>query len=203
MVPLLLAIFISWPAPQDAPAVSQPESRCIGVVVPAVKGGGGDATHAATAAQALLVDHLSGPSLKAMPLEARLAAHGLEEARLKECGQVLIVTLTRKSSSGGGSRLGRIVGQAGSTAAWHLPGGSAGAAAARTAAAATSRAVEEVASGTRAKDEMRVEWKLVSAEGGRAAGSGSDKAKAGSDGEDLLTPLVHKMAEAIVALPAR
>jgi hypothetical protein len=203
MVPLLFAVLIAWPAAQDAPAVSQPPSRCIGVIVPAVKGGDGDATQAAAAAQALLVDYLGGPSLKVVPLEARLAAHGLEEARMKECGRVLIVTLTRKSSSGGGSRLGRIVGQAGSTAAWHLPGVGAGAAAARSAAAASSRAVEELASGTRAKDEMRVEWKLVAADSGRQAGSGSDKAKAESDGEDLLTPLVHKMAEAIVAIPDR
>lgn len=200
MVPLLLTVLIALAPAQDVP---RPAPACIGVIVPAVKGGEGNAAQAAEAAQGLLVDYLGGPSLKVVPLEARLAAHGLEEARLKACERVLIVTLTRKSSGGGGSRLGRIVGQAGSTAAWHLPGGSAGAAAARSAAAASSRAVEELAQGTRAKDEMRIEWRLVAAEDGRLAGSGSDKAKADSDGEDLLTPLVHTMAETIVALPGR
>ncbi len=203
MVPLILAAVLAVAPAQDPAPAAQTETPCIGVLVPAVKGGDGSATDAATAAQTLLVNYLSGPSLKVVPLEARLAAHGLEEARIKECGRVLIVTLTRKSTGGGGSRFGRIVGQAGSTAAWHLPGGSAGAAAARTAAAAGGQAVEELASGTRAKDEMRVEWKLVAADNGRQAGSGNDKAKAESDGEDLLTPLVHKMAEAIVAIPSR
>lgn len=200
MVSLVLAVIISLPVAQDAPAVSQAPESCIAVVVPAVKGGDGSAAEAGRVAQDLLVSYLNGPTLKVLRLEARLAAHGLEEARLKECGRVLLVTMTRKSTSGGGSRLGRIVGQAGSTAAWHLPGGTAAAAAARTAAAATSRAVEELASGTRAKDELRIEWKLVAAANGRQAGSGSEKAKAESDGEDLLTPLVHKIAEAIVSV---
>ncbi len=203
MVPLLLAVVISLPVSQDIAVAAQPAPACIGVIMPAVKGGDGSATDAAIAAQQAFVSFLSGPSLKVMPLEARLTAHGLEEARLKGCERVLIVSLTRKTGGGGGSRLGRIVGQAGSTAAWHLPGGSAGAAAARTAAAAGSQAVQDLASGTRAKDEMRVEWKLVAGESGKQVGSGSEKAKAESDGEDLLTPLVYKIAEVIVELPAK
>lgn len=200
MVALVLAVVVSLPMSQQIPASAQPAPECIGIIMPAVKGGDGSAAQAGAAAQDVFVSYLNGPSLKAIPLDARLTSHGLEEARLKACGRVLIVTMTRKSSGGGGSRLGRIVGQAGSTAAWHLPGGSAGAAAARSAAAATSRAVEDLASGTRAKDEMRIEWKLVAAANGKPAGSGSEKAKAESDGEDLLTPLVHKIAEAIVSI---
>jgi hypothetical protein len=203
MVSLLLAITLALPPAQDAAAAATPAPACIGVVMPAVQGGDGSATDAAEAARDLFVSYLGGPSLKVVPLEARLAAHGLEEARLKECSRVLIVTMTRKRSGGGGSRLGRFVGNAGSTAAWHLPAGSAGAAAARSAAAAGSQAVVDVASGTRAKDEIKVDWKLVTAENGKATGAGSDKAKASSDGEDLLTPLVHRISEAIVALPVR
>ena len=200
MLSLLLAVTVSLPPIQEVAPAVKADSPCIGVIMPAVQGGDGSATDAATAARALFVSYLSGPSLTVVPLDARLAAHGLEEARLKGCGRVLIVTMTRRRSGGGSNRLGRIVGQAGSTAAWHLPAGSAGAAAARSAAAAGAQAVADVAYTTRAKDEIKVEWKLVTAEGGRPAGSGTDKAKAASDGEDLLTPVVQRISEAIVGL---
>ena len=201
MVPLVLAIAVSVSL-QDPGAAAQSTS-CIGVIMPSVQGAQGSATSAATAARDLFIAYLSGPSSVVLPLDARLTAHGLEEARLKKCSRVLVVTMTQKRSGGGGGTAARVMGQAGSTAAWHLPGGSAAAAAARTAAAAGSQAASELASGTRAKDELKLDWKIVSAEDGKPAGSGSEKAKASSDGEDILTPLVQKSAEAIVALPVK
>jgi hypothetical protein len=198
MVPLLVAIAVSFPLQE--PGVAAQSTSCIGVIMPSVQGAQGSATAAATAARDLFIAYLSGPSMQVVPLDARLTVHGLEEARQKQCGRVLIVTLTQKRSGGGGGALGRVVGQAGTTAAWHLPGGSAAAAAARTAAAAGSQAASELASGTRAKDEMKLDWKIVSSADGKAAGSGSEKAKAGSDGEDILTPLVQKSSEAIVVI---
>jgi hypothetical protein len=198
MVSLVAAIAVSFTLQDPAAAVQS--TSCIGVIMPAVQGAQGSATAAATAARDLFIAYLTGPSMQVVPLDARLTVHGLEEARQKQCGRVLIVTMTQKRSGGGGGSLGRVLGQAGTTAAWHLPGGSAGAAAARTAAAAGSQAASELASGTRARDEMKLDWKIVSSADGKPAGSGSEKAKANADGEDILTPLVQKSAEAIVTV---
>jgi hypothetical protein len=56
-----------------------------------------------------------------------------------------------------------------------------------------------MAATTRAKDEMRLEWTITAlAAGARSAAPKSEKLKASSDGEDLLTPLVQRAAENIV-----
>ena len=95
--------------------------------------------------------------------------------------------------------LGRVVGQAGTTAAWSLPGGGVGGALARGAAVAATQTASEVASSTKAKDEMRIEYRLSPVSGGTTLGPKTERAKAKVDGEDLLTPLVQKVAEAVAA----
>ncbi len=65
--------------------------------------------------------------------------------------------------------------------------------------AGTARTLGNMAATTRAKDEMRSQWTVTSlAEGARPASPRSEKLKASSDGEDLLTPLVQRAAENIV-----
>jgi hypothetical protein len=56
-----------------------------------------------------------------------------------------------------------------------------------------------MASSTKARDEMRLEYKLASLEG-KAELAKSATAKAAADGEDLLTPMVETAAKAIVAV---
>lgn len=176
---------------------------CIAVVLPGVQGVEGNATEVGSSVRDLFVSFLTGPSLRAVALDARLASQGVEEARQKQCGQVLSVSLTRKASSGGGGWLGRAVGQAGTSMAWGIPGGSVGSAVARGATVAASQAVAELAGSTKAKDEMRIEYRLTSIDGKATLGSKNDKLKAKADGEDLVTPLVQRAAEAVAAAVAR
>jgi hypothetical protein len=176
---------------------------CIAIVLPNVQGVEGNATEFATAVRELFVSYLTGPSLKALALDARLPSQANEEARQKQCGRVLSVSLTRKAGGEGGGWFGRAVGQAGTQVAWGMPGGSLGSAAARGATAAAAQAVSEIASGTKARDEVQMEYKLTSLEGKEGLAPKKDKAKAKSDGEDLLTPLVAKAAEAIAAAASR
>jgi hypothetical protein len=53
-----------------------------------------------------------------------------------------------------------------------------------------------MASNTRAKDELQLEYRLVS-DSGALVRDGKEGAKAKADGEDLLTPLVERMAIAV------
>jgi hypothetical protein len=177
-----------------APTAARAQTPCIAVPLPSVRGAEGSATELATAVRDLVLSYLTGPSLRAVALDARLAAQALEEARQKECGTVLTITVTRKKS--GGSGFGRALGDAAGAAAWHVPyGHSAASTAARGAAMAGSAAVSSLASNTRVKDELLIEYRL-SANGRTALREGRDSAKAKSDGEDLVTQLVERMATA-------
>jgi hypothetical protein len=169
--------------------------RCIALPLPSLRGAEGSSTELSTTLRELIASFLTGPSLRTIALEARLTDHAIDEAREKTCSSVLLVTLTRKRSSGGG--FGRALGEAAGAAAWHLPyGATATATAARGVAMAGSAAVTSMASNTRAKDELLLEYRLVS-DARTVVRDGKDSAKAKADGEDLLTPLVERMATAI------
>jgi hypothetical protein len=185
-------------APETTAQTGAPAPVCVAIVLPSVQGVEGDATQVASAVRELLRSFLTGPSMQSVLIEARLPSQSIEEARQKNCGRVLTAALTRKRGSGGGL-LGRVVGQAGTTAAWSLPGGGVGGALARGAAVAATQTASEVASSTKAKDEMRIEYRLSPVSGGTTLGPKTERAKAKVDGEDLLTPLVQKVAEAVAA----
>lgn len=176
--------------------------RCIAMVLPSVQGVDGSATEVGTALRDLFASYLTGPAIRTVTLDTRLPSQAVEEARQKECGLVLVASLTRKR--GGGGVLGKALGQAAGTAAWHIPGGgTVGSAVARGAAAGSAQAVAAMATSTRAKDEMRLEYRMSSLDGAARLAPTTDKAKAQSDGEDLLTPLVARAAEAIVGVLAK
>ena len=187
---------------QDSPVSpsSSSPSQCIAVVLPGVQGVDGDGTAVGTSVRELFASFLRGPSMQVVLLEARLASHAVEEARQKQCPHVLTMTVTRKASGSGGGLLGKVVGQAGSSVAWGLPMGGVGGAVARGATTAATQAISELASSTKARDEVRLDYKLTSLDGKPELGPKADKAKARADGEDLLTPMVERAAEAIVTV---
>ena len=168
---------------------------CIAIVLPRVQGVQGSATDAATAARDLLASYLTGPSLRAVALTARLPAQALEEAQQQQCSDVVLSTLTRKRSSG---LFSRAMGQAAGAAAWHVPYAAvpSGAVAAGV-AAATAQAVSTLAGETRAHDELGFQYRVVSPANAIRIAPTSDKAKANQDGEDLLTPLIERAAQTI------
>jgi hypothetical protein len=180
------------------PAAPSAMATCIALPLPSLRGAEGSATDVATALRELVSTYLTGPSLRTVALDARLLEQAIEESQQKGCGRLLTITLTRKRSNGGG--FGRALGEAAGAAAWHMPyGASATANVARSAAIAGSSAVSSMASNTRAKDELLLEYRLMS-ESKTVMRDGKDSAKAKADGEDLLTPLVERMADAVAAI---
>jgi hypothetical protein len=177
-------------------------ARCVALPLPTLRGADGSATELAGGLRDLVSSFLKGPSLRTVPLEARLADQAMEEAREQGCATVLTITLSRKKGGTGGG-LGRLLSGAAGAAAWHLPyGGSlAKSTAVRSAAIAGTAAASTLASNTTAKDELQLEYRL-SAATGSALKEGKDSAKAKADGEDLMTPLVERMAGVVAgALP--
>jgi len=201
---LAAAVFaISFPSTSSAQAVAagdvkfQTETPCIAIVLPSVQGVDGSATDVAGGVRELFTSFLTGPSLRAVPLEARLVTQAVEEARLKNCNQILVTSVARKR---GGNGLGRALGQAAGTAAWYVPGvgGTAGMVT-RGAVIAGAQAVSSLAESTKAKDELRLDYRISSLDAAASAKPETLKAKAASDGEDLLTPLVEKASQAIAS----
>src|SRR6266481_1160963 len=67
---------------------------CIAVTMPAVQGMPGNAPDVAGGVRDLVVNYLTGPSMKVVSLEARLPSQAAEEAKEKKCESVLLLTVT-------------------------------------------------------------------------------------------------------------
>jgi hypothetical protein len=182
----------------DAQNPTAPASACVALTVPSVQGVD-NATGFATAVRDLFASYLKGPSIRTISLESRLPSQAVLEARGQECGHVLLVTIERKKS--GGSSVGRILGQAAGTAVVRAPVyGGVGGAVASGATWAGGEAIYRFASEIRAKDELELSYRLGAPDAVERAKAVTSKAKAKSDGEDLLTPLVEKASNAIVTV---
>ena len=195
-------VLVSTIAPTNLAAGGPPAekagTRCIAIVIPTVQGISGNAADAAGGVRDLMAKYLSGPSLKAVVLEALLASQAADEAKEKGCEPLLLVTFTRKPGGRGG--LTRALGRAAGASSWNLPGGgSVASATARAGAVGGLQAVSSLAESTKAKDEVRLEYKLQSADGQTEFGPKTETQTAKTDGEDLLTPVVTRAAEAIVS----
>lgn len=143
---------------------------------------------------------LTGPTLAVQPLTARLQSQAREEAKLAGCRFLLLPSIKHeRKTGGGGGLLGKVAGAAVQQGAWAVAG-SAGSTAERVVAGAAagvaSSAVSGYASGSQQSDELTISYRLESAEG-KVLLKKSEKRKAKSAGEDLLTPVVQRAAEAI------
>jgi hypothetical protein len=176
--------------------------RCIALPLPMLHGADGNSTEMAGSVRSLVSSFLAGPSLRAVDLDARLPQQAAEEAREQGCSTVLYVVLSRKKAKN--SVLGRALGDAAGAAAWHMPygGSSAASTAARSAAIAGTTAAASLASNVRSKDELRMEYRLESGDG-KTLREGAEDAKASADGEDIVTPLVERMAGSVLAAVPR
>ena len=144
---------------------------------------------------------LTGPSLGVMPLNARLQSQVREEAKLSKCSYLLLTTVKHERKTGGGGLLGRVASGAVQHGAWSAvgaTGSTVGRVVAGAAAGAASGAAYDYAASSRNKDELTLSYRLEAA-GGTALIQKTEKRKAKSDGEDLLTPLVQRASEAIAS----
>lgn len=192
--PFAFALLAAAPlqAPPAAPAAA---TACVSLLLPAVEGVD-NAIAVATSVRAIFESYLTGPSLKSVLLDAKLASQANEEAKQKDCTKILVVTVNRKAGNNGPSKLSTVARAAGTTAAYiPLPGY--GASVAAGAARGGAEAVADVAYNTHAKDQMTLGYKVVTADGSTILPVKSVSAKAKSNGEDLLTPLIAKASEAV------
>lgn len=193
---VLTSAISAWGQSSKAEPAAGP-TRCIAIANPALEGMPGNASEVANGIRDLITSYLTGPSVKIVALDAKLPSLAAEEAKQKGCEPLLFVTVRRKSNNHG---FLKALGQAASTSSWSLPGaGSAATATARAGAAGGLQAASSLAQSTKAKDEVSLEYRLESADGHVQFGPQTERHTAKTDGEDLLTRLVERAAEAIVS----
>lgn len=162
----------------------------------------GSSADGGAAVRESFASYLSGPTLAVTPLQAKLASQAREEAKQASCKYVLYTSMKLERNKSGGGLFGKIVGEAVQSSAYELRGRAGGSVAGRVvtsaAASAAAEAARNFASNVKTRDELALDWRLESIDGGVVA-KNNTKAKASSDGEDLLTPMVERAAETIAS----
>jgi hypothetical protein len=179
---------------ETAAGPKQPGVVRVGVATPnALAADGIDTRQLAEAVRNTMVSYLSGPAVEVMPLQSRLPGQIDLEAKQKGCDFVVNMTVTHKKGGGGGfgSFLKRAAPAAASAVSY---GGSTAGAAAYTAA--------DFSASVKSRDELTLQYTVQRAGGSPAAGA-TLKAKARSDGEDLISYLVGQAAAAVLDAATR
>jgi hypothetical protein len=200
MASLLLAGVASGVTAQEKGGVTR-----VCLAPASVEAGSGNANAAIDAVRETFTSYLTGPSLRAEPLKARLASQVREEARQAGCPYLLLTTVKHVQKRGGGGLLGRMAAGAAQQGAWEAgvtSGSAAGRIAGQAAYGAAGQAAYNYATSVHKKDELTLGYRLETADG-KVLVEKKDKRKAESDGEDLLSPMVEKAAEAVAAAAAK
>jgi hypothetical protein len=193
---LLLAL-LPW---ASAAALERADTTRVCLAPTTVEASTGDANTVVRAVGERLTEFLTGPTLGVQALSSRLTSQVRTEAHQADCRYLLLTTVKQQHKSGS-HILGRAAGEAVQAGAWRAAssiGSTAGGIAASAASGAASGAVWDMASGVRAKDELSLTWRLETGSGD-VLSEKTEKRKAGSDGEDLLSPLAQQAAEAVAA----
>ena len=151
----------------------------IGLITPKVQVSSGDAGSTTQSLRSSFVSNLNGDNVEVVALSSQQLSQALDEARKSQCDYVLTVSLNIKKG-GGGSMFGRAIGNIAASAAGIPTGGAVNAA-------------------IKAKDELTLQYILDNLQSSTTVLSNTSKAKAKSDGEDIITPEVQKASQAILA----
>jgi hypothetical protein len=155
-----------------------------------------NATELAGAIQNSLGEHLKGTQIELVKLEGDFPTAMEADAKQKECDYVLYAQVSHKKGGGGFGMLSKIAPAIGNI----VPVSGVGSRTGQTAGQVADTGIYTAASvsgSVKSKDELTLEIKL-NATGGAQALAKQYKAKAKSDGEDIISPLVEQAATAIL-----
>ncbi len=187
----------------DAPAsVGAKREGTVRIGLAGVKTGavgeGITAADLSAAIQNSLSSYLKGTKVEIIPLEAKLASAQADEAKQKECDYILTATASHKKGGGGGfggfgKMLGSVVSQTGIGHTGSAVGNIAGQMATTAIVSATS-----LSGSVKSKDELTLDLAIVSAANNSSVFVKQFKAKAKSNGDDIISTVVEQAAQAIV-----
>ncbi len=163
-------------------------------------GEGVNATDLAAAIQNTLAEYLKGTKVKLVALEAKLPSAIIDEAKEKSCDYIIFANVAHKKGGGGFGMFSKVIAPAiGATGIGHT-GSTIGNIGGQVATHAIVSA-GAVAGNIKAKDEITLDLKLQN--GNAVALTKQYKAKAKSDGEDIISPIIEQAAQAILDAVAK
>lgn len=166
----------------------------VGIFMPQYEMGGPGGQSAGESVRTTEEQYLSGPKLEVVRIFALLPVQALAEAKEKNCDYVLSSSLSQKKSGGLGALKGL---SAVAPMAYMVPGaGMAGMAVSQSLSIASTTAIV-ASSGVKAKSEVTLVYNLSSIDGVGVL-KNTQKVKAKSDGEDVITPMIQKAATEVV-----
>jgi hypothetical protein len=138
----------------------------------------------------------SGPNLEPVKINAGLPEQGLAEAKALDCDYVVFSTLTQKTDNSGAKRFG-LLRAASSMAPMAGMASSVGGMVAATAAQTAIATSADMGSFVKAKQEISLQYKLVSVNTLQPVVENTSSVKATQDGQDVITPMVTQAARAM------
>lgn len=191
----------SEPLKTEAPLPDNSAPMKIGIAMPKANfsSEGVDNAQMSASLREIIGGYFKGTDIEIVALEARLPQTFTAEAKEKGCFFILQTAVTQKKGGGGFGAFKSVAPVLGSVAPMAgVTGSTAGIIVGSVTQTALFTAAN-IASTTKAKDQFTFEYSLISTEDGKIRTSNSLKAKAKSDGEDVLSPMFEKMAENVLA----
>lgn len=164
----------------------------------------------ATPIRNVIIQYMTGPAVEVAAIGSRIPIQIQAEAQQKQCDYLLYSGVTVKHGGGGG--FGRFMKMAGpATNVVPMVGmakgmGAAAAASAASSAAAQAQALNSLANFNgqiKSKDEVTISYQLVAFGQQAPKLSNTLKAKATSDGQDVLSPLIQDLANTVLTEAAK
>ena len=153
-------------------------------------GDGINANDLAAAIRNTLSGYLKSPKIEIVQIEAKLPAAIDAEAKDKECDYIIYASVSHKKGGGGFGMFSKIAPVFGSI----VPGsGTVGGAV----ASQTVYTAANMSQSIKSKDEITLDVKVNAPGNSAAVVTKQVKAKAKSDGEDIISPAVEQIAQAI------
>jgi hypothetical protein len=192
----IMALWIGGSSAAMAAENATPVQICL--APPSAQMQGLSADEALASVREVFTTFLTGPTVQVEPLTARLASQTREEAKQKKCAYVLYTKAVQERKTKSTGMLGRIAAGAVHSGASQVASSS-GSVGTRVIASAAAGGASGGYYGwtTQTSDKLTLTARLESGDG-RTLTEKSLTRKAGSDGEDLLTPLVEEEAEIVM-----
>lgn len=144
--------------------------------------------------------YFQGTNVEIVALEARLPQAVAAEAKEKGCAYILQTAVSQKKGGGGfGKMFGAVAPVLSNVAPMAGMSGTVAGAVASQVASTAIMSASSMASNTKSKDQFTFEYNLTSVESNAKVAGETVKVKAQSDGEDVLSPIIEKMAESVLA----
>ena len=186
------------PASAATPALGpkKPGTVRIGIILPQTTQGVLGQSNAREELRNEWIQLFTGPNLEPVKINAGLPEQGLAEAKTSDCDYVVFSTLAQKTDNSAMKKFGLLRAASSMMPMAGMASGMAGMAAATVAQTAMTTSMG-MGSFVKAKQEIGLQYKMVSVNTLQPLIESSSSAKATQDGQDVITPMLTQAAKAM------